>query len=592
MTERSLSLPRHHRTATDLSASIASASSTSPSLSKKPSLLYNVSTTNMNASQPSPPSTVFPGFNRAHSLPNVHQAPTNTWSNNAPPALTQAELLWRSISANVIPLYNGEGVKGNLEDINDHVRQWATDMSSQTLLDDMDRLFRGGMSILSTKLVSISDESLPQRVVEIWTFHFGTVLPYLQAVFLPVRGILNARLSDTRVATTSTTAIPNVPAESVADVRTMALVAFRDVIVDAHAARLQEAFPSLFKPSDADPKRVKDIVSRALQMCSILGALPVNDEKQRLLSKTMQQMLRLVRSRMMETGMLASPAPLTLTRARSLARAPRPCWVRTDGRLVRVDDMSDAHIAEERRRHPANRMEAYGDQEAIHAGDAAGSRPRRRPRAGCVRRTATSPNRSTALKKRPATRTTTTRTRPSTPPPPPPPPISPSPPTLPTLPQTPPLRLLPWEMPVQHPPPPFLVPEPTNLDFRFTDAEANAYANAGDETKDLACLSVDLREAANVCVDNVASMLGPLASAECLRLTASITYRCLIQAPIQEFRELVDISVGAAAVALAYDDKSVDAVRALAYHTAWDAAVIGQLQRQVLKDIGYSVEHL
>ncbi|TPX41311.1 hypothetical protein SeMB42_g05612, partial [Synchytrium endobioticum] len=110
--------------------------------------------------------------------------------------------------------------------------------------------------------------------------------------------------------------------------------------------------------------------------------------------------------------------------------------------------------------------------------------------------------------------------------------------------------------------------------------------------EDLTHLPVDLREAADVCVDNVANMLGPLASAECLRLTASITYRCLIQAPVQELAELLDIAVGAAAVALAYDDKSVDAVRALAYHTAWDAAVVGQLQRQVLRAIGYSVEHL
>ncbi|TPX43607.1 hypothetical protein SeLEV6574_g04938 [Synchytrium endobioticum] len=166
-----------------------------------------------------------------------------------------------------------------------------------------------------------------------------------------------------------------------------------------------------------------------------------------------------------------------ITRARNMARAPRPCWVRTDGRLVRVDDVGITHIAEEGQRHPANRMEAHRDQEAIQAGDAAGSRPRRRPRAGCVQRTNNLPNRATALKKRPAT----TRTRPSTPPPPPPPSPSPlPPPPLPPLPQTPPLRLLPWEIPVQHPPPPFLVPDPTNLDFRFTDADANADANAGN----------------------------------------------------------------------------------------------------------------
>ncbi|TPX48716.1 hypothetical protein SeMB42_g02891 [Synchytrium endobioticum] len=80
-----------------------------------------------------------------------------------------------------------------------------------------------------------------------------------------------------------------------------------------------------------------------------------------------------------------------------MGRAPRPRWVRRDGRLVRIDGAEETHIVEERQRHPANRMEAHGDQEAADAGNAAKSLP--------------------------------------------PPP----------LPQSPPLRLLPWEVPVQHP---------------------------------------------------------------------------------------------------------------------------------------------
>ncbi|TPX40235.1 hypothetical protein SeLEV6574_g06725 [Synchytrium endobioticum] len=58
-----------------------------------------------------------------------------------------------------------------------------------------------------------------------------------------------------------------------------------------------------------------------------------------------------------------------------MGRAPRPRWVRRDGRLVRIDGAEETHIVEERQRHPANRMEAHGDQEAADAGNAAKSLP-------------------------------------------------------------------------------------------------------------------------------------------------------------------------------------------------------------------------
>ncbi|TPX42549.1 hypothetical protein SeMB42_g05094 [Synchytrium endobioticum] len=82
------------------------------------------------------------------------------------------------------------------------------------------------------------------------------------------------------------------------------------------------------------------------------------------------------------------------------------------------------------------------------------------------------------------------------------------------------------------PPPPFLVPDPTDLDLRFTDAEADAYANASDGPEDLTDLPDGLSEAADVCVNNVARMLGPRASTECLRLTASYYVTLFVSAPL------------------------------------------------------------
>ncbi|TPX32343.1 hypothetical protein SmJEL517_g04548 [Synchytrium microbalum] len=241
----------------------------------------------------SPPASTGPSFHRLNSLNNVSKA----LNHSAPSDMNHGDLLWRSISAACLPLYNGEGVKGSIEDVNDVVRQWVLETTALLVIDDMDRLFKGGMSILSTKLVSVSEETLPLRVVEIWTFYFGTVLPYLQAVFLPVRAGLKAKESGN----------VNKGGNGVdGDVWTMCLVAFRDVIVQGHMSRLEDAFPKLFRQVDSDARRVKDIGSRALQMFSILGALPANDDKQRILNKAMTNLNKLVRSKMAQTGMIAS----------------------------------------------------------------------------------------------------------------------------------------------------------------------------------------------------------------------------------------------------------------------------------------------
>ncbi|TPX30686.1 hypothetical protein SeLEV6574_g08596 [Synchytrium endobioticum] len=260
-----------------------------------------------------------------------------------------------------------------------------------------------------------------------------------------------------------------------------------------------------------------------------------------------------------------------VTRAR-MARAPRPCWVRTDGRLVRVDDAEETHIVEERQRHPANRMEAHGDQEAANAGDAAGSRPRRRPRAGCVRRTNPTQNRSTTPKKRP--------TRPTISPPPPPPSsptITTSPPPPPSLSPSPPSPLPPSPSPPPPPSPlhlhhattPNTTPNTTTTNTNTTTTNTTTTAAIPGPGSNRLGFPVHRRRGRRLC--------------EC---------RCLIQAPVQELEKLLDIAVGAGAVAFAYDDSSVDAVRDLADLTAWDAAIVGQLQRQVLRAIGYRVEHL
>ncbi|TPX54544.1 hypothetical protein SeMB42_g00227 [Synchytrium endobioticum] len=287
-----------------------------------------------------------------------------------------------------------------------------------------------------------------------------------------------------------------------------------------------------------------------------------------------------------------SEASSYLTRS-GMAKAPRPRWVRRDGRLVRIDGAEETHIVEERQRLPDLRMNTLGRQEADDAGDAAGSRPRCRPRACCVQITLTrdtSHNRSSPAtrrqKKRPATRKGPTRSpaahKPTTPTPPPPPP-SPSPPPPPTPPRQP-------RIPKEHEPPAFIVPDPTNLDFRYPDDdEAAGDVHAQPDMDAYRRLPIGLRQERTLFVERLATALGPRASTEAKRLMASITDRCLILAPPQGPDELANIVVGATAVALAYDDSSVEVFPLLAGITGFGRALIVRLQKAVLRAIDYKV---
>ncbi|TPX51850.1 hypothetical protein SeLEV6574_g00025 [Synchytrium endobioticum] len=80
-----------------------------------------------------------------------------------------------------------------------------------------------------------------------------------------------------------------------------------------------------------------------------------------------------------------------------------------------------------------------------------------------------------------------------------------------------------------------------------------------------------------------------LASADAQQLKAFVVDRCLIRQPPQGPEELTNVVVGAAAVALAYDDNFLDVVPLLAEVTGLSRALIARLQRVVLSAIGYRI---
>lgn len=123
-------------------------------------------------------------------------------------------------------------------------------------MDDLHDLLYAGFTLLDDTLRRESEERLVPVLVELWLAVFGTILPCIQAVFLPldlefkgVGTIMSPREAqefwgalpgDSTAATTADT-----PLGEMLDVRRIVLVTFRDVIILSRYARLQAVFSRL-----------------------------------------------------------------------------------------------------------------------------------------------------------------------------------------------------------------------------------------------------------------------------------------------------------------------------------------------------------
>ncbi|KAI9491406.1 HbrB-like-domain-containing protein [Zychaea mexicana] len=177
--------------------------------------------------------------------------------------------VWQTLCVRVLPLFNGEGVKGNIEDLNELLRRCLSDPISPQLYSDIEGLLRDGMFTLNAKMLGVTDEKLLDRLVEQWSFFFTYALPYFEAVFLPLR-------TDMRYRTLDEAEMWNV--------RNMALRSFRDNVILLQTKRLEDVFAKLFTDfgSSQNPAAT---AAKMLQMTSLLASAPDhNEEIERVLS--------------------------------------------------------------------------------------------------------------------------------------------------------------------------------------------------------------------------------------------------------------------------------------------------------------------
>lgn len=181
------------------------------------------------------------------------QALSNIGAQMGVPGLTQDDA-WPLLKARLLNLFSGEDLRTPIEDFNAlvsaHIRRCIQRKSPIVLVEDVRELLHTGFASLAQTLRGIPDDRLVPKLVQMWIGVYGSILPFLQAVFLPLdlefrgRGaIMNAReaqdfwgampqppRSDERPSSASGTKRSQVLGKEL-DVRRLTLICFRDTVL-------------------------------------------------------------------------------------------------------------------------------------------------------------------------------------------------------------------------------------------------------------------------------------------------------------------------------------------------------------------------
>jgi hypothetical protein len=124
------------------------------------------------------------------------------------------------------------------------------------IIDDLRDLLTTGFSALDQTLRRTPDERLIPHLVEMWLFTFTSILPYMQAVFLPLDKEFtgNGSVMSADQAREFWGALPSfsgsgnsssIPASQVLEVRRIVLIAYRDIIILPRYDTLKAIFSRL-----------------------------------------------------------------------------------------------------------------------------------------------------------------------------------------------------------------------------------------------------------------------------------------------------------------------------------------------------------
>ncbi|KAI9839504.1 MAG: hypothetical protein M1819_002129 [Sarea resinae] len=97
---------------------------------------------------------------------------------------------WPFLRAKLLNVFEGEDLRLPVEDLNRlvsaHIQRCVQKRTPTTVVEDFTDFLQTGFSSLNHTLYQVPDDRLVTHLVEMWLFVFCTILPYMQAVFLPL----------------------------------------------------------------------------------------------------------------------------------------------------------------------------------------------------------------------------------------------------------------------------------------------------------------------------------------------------------------------------------------------------------------------
>ncbi|KAL8741324.1 MAG: hypothetical protein Q9190_006056 [Brigantiaea leucoxantha] len=97
---------------------------------------------------------------------------------------------WDFLKAKLLIVFEGEELRMPVEDLNKlvlvNIQRCIVNRIPTIIIEDLRDLLQSGFKALHRDLTNVPDHRLVPHLVERWLFVFGTVLPYMQAVFLPL----------------------------------------------------------------------------------------------------------------------------------------------------------------------------------------------------------------------------------------------------------------------------------------------------------------------------------------------------------------------------------------------------------------------
>lgn len=161
---------------------------------------------------------------------------------------------WDLLKVKLMVVFEGDELRIPVEDLNGlvttHIQRCIIKRSAPTIIEDFRELLQTGFTFLDQTLRNVPDHRLVPHLVDMWLLVFGKLLPYMQAVFLPLdlefKG--HGPLMTSQEAADFWGANPDSTDSAFGnefDVRRIVLLSYRDNVILSHYEALKATFSRL-----------------------------------------------------------------------------------------------------------------------------------------------------------------------------------------------------------------------------------------------------------------------------------------------------------------------------------------------------------